>query len=112
MRKSKMADHSCSNPATFIIVPICTYFYLYLLLLMYLLFLKCTYLYLLLLVRTFTKLLDILNVLASANQATFLLYSVALMKNMKNLINFLLRLQQSKQKIYEIIALFTQFCEV
>ena len=51
--------------------------------------------------------------MASANQATFLLYSAALMmKKMKNLINFLLRLQQSKQKVYEIIALFTQLCEV
>ena len=57
--------------------------------------------------------LSISNVPASANQATFLLYSVALMmKKMKNLINFLLRLQQSKHKIYQIIALFTQLCEV
>ena len=56
--------------------------------------------------------LSISNVPASAKQDTFLLYSVALMKKMKNLINFLLRLQQSKQKIYEIIALFTQLCEV
>ena len=55
-----------------------TYFYLYLLLLMYLLFLKCTYLYLLLLVPTFSKLLRILNVPASAKQATFLLYSAHL----------------------------------
>ena len=69
--------------------------------------------YLLLLVPSFTKLLDILNVPASANQATFVLYSVALITNMKNLINFdLLRLQQSKQKIYEIIALFIQSPEI
>ena len=79
---------------------------------MYLLFVKCTYLYLVLLLPTFTKLLSILNVPASANQATFLLYSVALMKNIKNLISFVPPLQQNKQKIYEIIALFTQLCEV
>ena len=52
-------------------------------------------------VPTFTKLLNILNVPASANQATFLLYSVALMKNMKNLINFLLRLQQNIPKKFK-----------
>ena len=61
---------------------------------------------------TFTKLLSILNVPASANQATFLLDFLAFMKNIKNLINFVPPLQQNKQKIYEIIALFTQLCEV
>ena len=30
----------------------------------------------------------------------------------KNLINFLLRLQQNKRRIYETIALFTQLCEI
>ena len=41
--------------------------------------------------------LSILNVPASTKQAIFLLYSDALMmKKMMNLINFLLRLQQSK----------------
>ena len=41
--------------------------------------------------------LSILNVPASTKQDTFPLYSVALMmKKMMNLINFLLRLQQSK----------------
>ena len=43
--------------------------------------------------------LSISNVSASAKQATFLLYSVALMmKKMINLIKFLLHLQQSEQK--------------
>ena len=45
--------------------------------------------------------LSILNVPASTKQDTFPLYSVALMmKKMMNLINFLLRLQQSEQKKY------------
>ena len=70
----------------------------------------CTYLNY---VPTFSKLLSILNVPASAKQDIFLLYSVSLMmKKMKNLINFILPLQQSKQKIYQIIALFTQLCEL
>ena len=57
--------------------------------------------------------LSISNVPASTKQGTFLLYSVALMmKKMMNLINFILRLHQSEQKIYKIIALLTQLCEL
>ena len=56
--------------------------------------------------------LTISKVPASTKQATFFLYSVALMKNMKNLINFVLLRQPNKPKIYEIIALFTQLLEI
>ena len=50
-------------------------------------------------VPTFSKLLSIFNVPASTTQATFPLYSVAvMMKKMMDLIDFFLCLQQRKQK--------------
>ena len=59
--------------------------------------------------------LSILNVPASTKQATFPLYSVALMmKKMMNLINFLLRLQQSKankRNIWNNSFIYTHFAK-
>ena len=57
---------------------------------------------------TFSKLLSILNVPASTNQATFPLYSLLLCESNYN---FVPHVQQKQTKIYEVIALFTQFPE-
>ena len=73
-----------------------------------------TYVSSVLLCTTFSKLLSVFNIPASTKQTPFPLYSVPLMmeKMMMNLINFALHLKQKKQKIYKIIALFTQLPEV